>query len=269
LIVIIPTMLSNRFTQLAFLPAPWRAPFPLFTAAALAALALCVAQPAFAVNAEVGVASVQASTSTAQTDEIQNLLASKGLLTKISEKIVDKGAQIVTVGQSVTQSVVQQVGERTSDLVGTAIGFLGIPYRRGGNSAETGFDCSGFVRAIYKETIGLVLPRSADQQANATQKIDRNELKPGDLVFFNTMKRAFSHVGIYMGEGKFIHSPRTGASVRIEDMRIPYWNVRFDGARRVAATSAPATAVTTAAVIAPTPAPAAVIFQAKPIADSF
>jgi cell wall-associated NlpC family hydrolase len=129
--------------------------------------------------------------------------------------------------------VVQQVSERTTDLISTAVGLMGIPYLRGGNSAETGFDCSGFVRYIYKETIGLVLPRSADQQANITQKIDKSELKPGDLVFFNTMKRTFSHVGIYLGEGKFIHSPRSGASVRIEDMRIPYWNVRFDGARRV------------------------------------
>ena len=188
-------------------------------AAAVLSLGLGVFQPAFAVNAETP----------APADDIQALLISKGILSKI-------GGQIVNVGQSVTQTVVQQVGqvsERTGDLVSTAIGFLGIPYLRGGNSAETGFDCSGFVRAIYKETIGLVLPRSSDQQANATQKIDKSELTPGDLVFFNTMKRTFSHVGIYLGEGKFIHSPRSGASVRIEDMRIPYWNVRFDGARRV------------------------------------
>lgn len=197
---------------------------------ASATLVLALSQNAFAINAEP----------VAQTDDLQALLLSKGILSKIGGQIAQKGEQIVTVGQSVTQSVVQQVGqqvsqvgERTGDLVSTAIGFLGIPYLRGGNSAETGFDCSGFVRAIYKETIGLVLPRSADQQANATQKIDKSELKPGDLVFFNTMRRTFSHVGIYLGEGKFIHSPRSGASVRIEDMRIPYWNVRFDGARRV------------------------------------
>ena len=188
-------------------------------ASAALSLGLGVFQPAFAVNSETP----------APADDIQALLISKGILSKI-------GGQIVTVGQSVTQTVVQQVGqvsERTGDLVSTAIGFLGIPYLRGGNSAETGFDCSGFVRAIYKETVGLILPRSADQQANATQKIDKSELKPGDLVFFNTMKRTFSHVGIYLGDNKFIHSPRSGASVRIEDMRIPYWNVRFDGARRV------------------------------------
>ena len=77
-----------------------------------------------------------------------------------------------------------------------AIGFLGVPYRRGGNTAETGFDCSGFVRAMYTQTVGHLLPRRAEEQAAATQKIDRSELKPGDLVFFNTMRRAFSHVGI-------------------------------------------------------------------------
>lgn len=185
----------------------------------LAILFACAMQPAMAVNAEA----------TAQPDELQLLLASKGLLSKIGGQIVDTGAQI---------------SERTSDLVSTAIGFLGIPYLRGGNSAETGFDCSGFVRAIYKDTIGLILPRSADQQASATQKIDKSELKPGDLVFFNTLKRSFSHVGIYLGDNKFIHSPRSGTSVRIEDMRIPYWNVRFDGARRVDTAKLPQTAGT-------------------------
>ena len=98
------------------------------------------------------------------------------------------------------------------------MGFLGVPYRRGGNTAETGFDCSGFVRAMYEQTVGLVLPRRANEQAAATEKIDKNDLQPGDLVFFNTMKRAFSHVGIYVGEGKFIHSPKPGAQVRVEDM---------------------------------------------------
>ena len=95
-------------------------------------------------------------------------------------------------------SVRHGVVDRTSDLVITAMGFLGVPYRRGGNSAETGFDCSGLVRTIYGQTIGLMLPRRADQQAAATQSIDKKELQPGDLVFFNTMRRAFSHVGIYV-----------------------------------------------------------------------
>jgi cell wall-associated NlpC family hydrolase len=131
------------------------------------------------------------------------------------------------------EQVRHTVAERTSSLVVTAMGFLGVPYRRGGNSAETGFDCSGFVRAMYEQTIGLVLPRRANEQAAATQTIDKKDLQPGDLVFFNTMKRAFSHVGIYVGEGKFIHSPKPGAQVRVEDMGKGYWKQRFDGARRV------------------------------------
>jgi hypothetical protein len=132
---------------------------------------------------------------------------------------------------------IEQVGakveEKASELISNAIGFLGVPYKRGGNNAETGFDCSGFVRAIYEQTVGMVLPRKADQQAAATQSIDRSEMQPGDLVFFNTMRRAFSHVGIYLGEGKFIHSPKPGAEVRVEDMRSKYWERRFNGARRV------------------------------------
>jgi cell wall-associated NlpC family hydrolase len=125
------------------------------------------------------------------------------------------------------------VGEKASNLVMSAMGFLGVPYRYGGNSADTGFDCSGLVRAVFEQSVGKILPRRADEQAAATQTIDSSELKPGDLVFFNTMKRAFSHVGIYVGDGKFIHAPRSGASVRVEDMRASYWQTRFNGARRV------------------------------------
>src|SRR5205085_11924435 len=96
-----------------------------------------------------------------------------------------------------------------------------------------GFDCSGFVRAMYEQTVGLILPRRANEQAAATQAIDKLDLQPGDLVFFNTMRRTFSHVGIYVGGGKFIHSPKPGAEVRVEDMGLRYWAQRFDGARRV------------------------------------
>ena len=153
-------------------------------------------------------------------DDMDKLLADKGLLSQIDQ-------------------VRQNVSNRASELVFNAMGFLGVPYKRGGNTAESGFDCSGFVRAMYEQSIGLVLPRRAEQQAAATQNIDRSELKPGDLVFFNTLKRTFSHVGIYVGEGRFIHSPKPGSQVRVENMAIGYWAQRFDGARRVQ-TSAPA-----------------------------
>jgi cell wall-associated NlpC family hydrolase len=140
------------------------------------------------------------------------------------------------------------VADRTSELVMTAMGFLGVPYKRGGNTAATGFDCSGFVRSIYERTVGLVLPRIAKEQAEATQPIDKQDLQPGDLVFFNTMKRAFSHVGIYVGQGKFIHSPKPGAQVRVEDMGQSYWMHRFDGARRVVNFQPPDSALLPSAV---------------------
>jgi cell wall-associated NlpC family hydrolase len=147
-------------------------------------------------------------------DEIEQLLTDKGVLTQIQE-----------IGLSVTQ--------KASGLVVYAIGFLGMPYRFGGSNVEVGFDCSGFVKSMYQQTVGLILPRKAEQQAAATQRIEQRELQPGDLVFFNTLRRAFSHVGIYIGDGKFVHSPKPGAEVRIDSMNLAYWRDRFDGARRV------------------------------------
>ena len=153
-------------------------------------------------------------------DELHLLLIQRGVV----QAVVDMGQSVGKVGQSVSS--------QASDLVVNAMGYLGVPYRRGGTGIQ-GFDCSGFVQAMYQKTLGLVLPHNAKAQAAATEKIDKTELQPGDLVFFNTLRRAFSHVGIYIGEGKFIHSPRAGGEVRIEDMRESYWVKRFNGARRV------------------------------------
>lgn len=156
---------------------------------------------------------------TASSDEISRFMSDRGFLARIGD-------------------VGNKVGSRASELVMNSMAFLGVPYKRGGTQADVGFDCSGFVRAIYEQTAGLLLPRQAAEQAAATQKIDKHELQPGDLVFFNTMRRAFSHVGIYVGNGKFIHSPKPGAEVRVEDMGVSYWAKRFDGARRVNAEDA-------------------------------
>jgi cell wall-associated NlpC family hydrolase len=153
-------------------------------------------------------------------DDLDLLLIQRGVV----QAVVDVGQKVGAVGQNVSS--------QASDLVVNAMGYLGTPYRRGG-TGQQGFDCSGFVQAMYENTLGLVLPHNAKAQAASTEKIDKTELQPGDLVFFNTLRRAFSHVGIYIGEGKFIHSPRSGGEVRIEDMRESYWAKRFNGARRV------------------------------------
>ena len=160
-------------------------------------------------------------------DDLGKMLVEKRLVDRLEEVRVNMAGR---VSEGATH-----VAMKTSELVVNAMGFLGVPYRRGGNSVETGFDCSGFVRAMYQQTVGLILPRRANEQAAATAKIDKRELQPGDLVFFNTLRHAFSHVGIYVGDNKFIHSPKPGAQVRVEDMGIPYWSSRFDGARRVLA----------------------------------
>jgi cell wall-associated NlpC family hydrolase len=179
-------------------------------------------------------------------DALLQLLQHKGLLAAVE-----------------SQPRLRQMRDAASDMVMSAMHFLGVPYRRGGNSAASGFDCSGFTRHVFENSIGLVLPRRADEQARDSKlrQVLRDELKPGDLVFFNTMRRAFSHVGIYVGEGKFIHSPRSGSEVRIEDMRQAYWTQRFDGARRPELPAGmPVTATPT-----PLPAPAAAI--AVPVLD--
>jgi cell wall-associated NlpC family hydrolase len=172
-------------------------------------------------------ATPDSATAAPNTDPVLQLLRDKGLLPSAAQ--------------------VQHVRDAASELVIVAMNFLGVIYRHGGNSAEQGFDCSGFTRYIFEHSLGLVLPRRAEQQAQhaALHNVAPNELKPGDLVFFNTMKRAFSHVGIYIGEGRFIHSPRAGGEVRIEDMRLAYWAQRFDGARRAETAPSLATPVTT------------------------
>ena len=162
-------------------------------------------------------------------DDTDRLPEHKGLASRLSDSI-------------------HQATDRAGDVIRNAMGALGVPYRRGGTSAETGFDCSGFVRSMYQQTVGLMLPRTAAEQAAATASIDKTDLRPGDLVFFNTLRRAYSHVGIYLGEGKFIHSPRAGSQVRVESMNISYWQNRFNGARRVLASAPAAEAPATTAL---------------------
>ena len=177
-------------------------------------------------------ANVAPAVPAANADPIMDLLGERGLLRPL-------GASAL-VNSALMSSVRKTVRDTASDLVMQAMNFLGVPYKRGGNTEETGFDCSGFTRHIFENSIGLVLPRRADEQATTAGllSINRQELKPGDLVFFNTMKRTFSHVGIYVGDDKFIHSPRSGGEVRIEDMRESYWSRRFTGARRADLTAA-------------------------------
>lgn len=120
-----------------------------------------------------------------------------------------------------------------SNLVISAMSYLDIPYHYGGTS-RSGFDCSGFTSYVYERVLGFQLPRTAAEQADMSnlERVSQDDLQPGDLVFFNTMRRAFSHVGIYIGDNRFIHAPRSGSVVRVENMNIGYWQQRFNGGRR-------------------------------------
>lgn len=139
----------------------------------------------------------------------------------------------IVVPPALAVSFVDRATATAQDAIDQAMDLLGIRYRRGGNSPEVGFDCSGFVSHVFREGLGLVLPRSSKEMSQSGEVIDREQLRPGDLVFFNTMRKAFSHVGIYVGDNQFVHSPRAGGRVRIEDLRDRYWTKRFNGARRI------------------------------------
>lgn len=130
-------------------------------------------------------------------------------------------------------SLLERYSSGAKDLVLKGLELVGIRYRFGGTDVEQGLDCSGFVQLVFRESVGKLLPRTAREQSEVGNSVDRNELKPGDLVFFNTMRRAFSHVGIYLGDNRFLHAPRTGSDIRVEDMSQSYWAKRYNGARRV------------------------------------
>lgn len=175
----------------------------------------------------------------------------------VAKLLIDKGvldARMFDTSGTVVDSAAtlgRQMRDTTSGLVGSAMNFLGVPYKRGGISSDTGFDCSGFTRHVYENSIGLLLPRKVDEQAKASglSAVKRKDLKPGDLVFFNTLKRTFSHVGIYLGDDKFIHAPKPGGEVRVESLGVRYWAKRFTGARRAA--QLPATAAVAPAIATP------------------
>lgn len=122
--------------------------------------------------------------------------------------------------------------QRTEALLQTLLA-LGLDYRYGGNSPVTGFDCSGLVAHVYREAWGIRLPHNTLAQSESGIPVSLSELQAGDLVFYDTLARPYSHVGIYLGDGRFVHAPKSGARVRIEHVSSTYWAQRFNGARRV------------------------------------
>lgn len=138
------------------------------------------------------------------------------------------------IGTLVTRKLSRERQQAIADpLISEALDQLGVRYRYGGSSPDTGFDCSGLVTYTAERAWGVKLPRSASAMALMGTSIDKKHLQPGDLVFFNTLGRRYSHVGIYLGENRFVHSPSSGGVVRIEKMTLAYWAKRYNGARRL------------------------------------
>ena len=127
----------------------------------------------------------------------------------------------------------QSAAEYRAAAAREALVRVGIHYRYGGSTPEQGFDCSGLVAYVFERAWGISLPRSTTDQRRVGHAVKRDKLEPGDLVFYNTRNRPYSHVGIYLGDGIFVHAPRRGQRVRLENIDNPYWRARFSGARRL------------------------------------
>jgi cell wall-associated NlpC family hydrolase len=123
--------------------------------------------------------------------------------------------------------------ERARELTIHALALIGVHYKWGSDSPENGLDCSGLVSHVFQQVAGVMLPHNSQGMSKVGRKIDKSELQPGDLVFFNTRRRPYSHVGIYIGEDRFVHAPRRGREVEVSDLQGRYWKKRYNGARRV------------------------------------
>ena len=124
-----------------------------------------------------------------------------------------------------------RVSERGNDVVLYALGLIGTGYRFGGKNPEAGLDCSGMVSYIYRQAAGIKVQGSAADIARNGRAIARDDLRPGDLVFFNTRNQPFSHVGIYLGDARFVHAPSTNGKVRIDRLNDRYYAQRYEAAR--------------------------------------
>jgi len=138
-----------------------------------------------------------------------------------------------TLPPEMPRAETEPVGEQRAEALLQALLSLGVDYQYGGRTPATGFDCSGLVAHVFREAYGIQLPHNARAQSEYGRRVGLAELRAGDLVFYNTLNRPFSHVGIYLGDGRFLHAPKTGAQVRVESISANYWRTRFDGARRL------------------------------------
>ena len=200
-----------------------------FTRAALAALLALAALPAFAepVTGGMGADSADApADARAALPDSMSLSDRALMLASDINRLIAPGSRAAATTQAPASGRVQSVLSR-------AFALLGTPYRWGGTSTD-GFDCSGLVGYVFRNALGIELPRVSRDMANTGASVDRSQLTAGDLVFFSTHSKGVDHVGIYVGDGKFLHAPRTGRDVTVSNLDTGYWSGKFIQARRVA-----------------------------------
>jgi cell wall-associated NlpC family hydrolase len=142
-------------------------------------------------------------------------------------------AVLASAAPAHAQSAAAKAWSGAQDVAMYALGLIGVSYKFGGSSPDGGLDCSGLVRHVFEEVTGVSLPRTAKEMSKVGAKVSAKDLQPGDLVFFNTRRFAYSHVGIYLGDNRFVHAPSRGSEVRIASIDQSYWQKHFNGARRV------------------------------------
>ena len=167
---------------------------------------------------------------------VVSALAAMTLLTLPSAALAAQPSVTARLDGSAEQTPTR-VLQTAQDLAIYALGLIGVDYHYGGNSPERGLDCSGLVRYVFQEVVGVTLPRTSREMARLGGHVAQGDLRAGDLVFFNTRSSPFSHVGIYLGDHRFIHAPHRGGEVEIVAMTQHYWQQRYEGARRLVGAS--------------------------------
>jgi cell wall-associated NlpC family hydrolase len=218
----------------------------------LAALAsaMCLSSPVLAATVDNG---VQAQVSGKISSALLNPLAAFSAAPSLAQSTIPTQLPIAALAQAKSdtadkddQADAAEITAQFSDantaqglrdmLIGLAMQLRHVRYVRGGRDPSTGFDCSGFVRYVFERALGLQLPSNSASQYLIGRIVRRDDMQPGDLVFFRTAGRhgkgRISHVGIYLSDGQFIHSPRRGESVRVDNLADSYWSKHFAGARR-------------------------------------
>lgn len=189
------------------------------------------------------------------------LLALACLLSACSSTSTRTTASRDTSGLHTRGAAINDPSAGLEEISIEAMALVGTPYRYGGNTPDSGFDCSGLVRYVVQRAASVNLPRTASEMGRRGTPLERREVASGDLVFFNTTGQPNSHVGIYVGQNRFVHAPSTGGTVRLEDMTKSYWASRYMGARRVVAANNLPDAPSA------TPIPATPSVPARPIDD--